>query len=178
MSEQVNLLQEVREVKKEKNRLFSLSFLFLLLTIIVSVVLLLLMFYLKTEEGGIANSQIEGSQSIAQFENKKILHQSVKERLSTVSKLLQNRNVLTDRFLGVIEIIPKSVDLTSVDISGNSMKISLSSTSLIHLNDFLEKNLKKLPVDADLKVKRVQIDSAGVQTINGTYLVGVTIEFL
>lgn len=177
MSDQVNLLQETKVVKKEGGKLLSLSFLFLLLTVIIAVGILLYLFYLKTQEGNIITNQTESISSLSQFQDKKIMYQSTKERLASISQLLLTKNVQTDRFIDLATVIPSDVSISALSLSGNTAKLTLSSSSLSSINEFLEINLEELPENPELKIRRIQIDNLGIQSDSGVYSVGITIEF-
>lgn len=177
MSEQVNLLQQVKILKKENNKLLTFSFLFLLITIVVAVSILLYLFFLKNQEGTIIDSQAESRSSFVALQDKKIMYQSTKERLLAISELMKTKNIQVNRFIGVSLVIPVQVEISTLSISGDVAKMTLVSTSLVALNEFLERNLEELTVREGLGIRRIQIDSLEVQGDQGQYSVGVTIEF-
>lgn len=177
MNEQINLLQEVREVKKERSFFLSISLLFLLITVIIAIGMGLYVFFLKTQEVRLSSAQSQSSNNISQFKDKKIMYQTIKERLALISTLLQKKNHVTDRFLAVLQTIPQSVSISNLTMSGNTMKMTLESENLLNVNEFLEKDLAAITLDDNLNVKRVQIDSLGIQNVNGVYSVGISLEF-
>lgn len=177
MSDQVNLLK-IKEVKEGKSKLVSVSFLFLLITVVLAVGMLLYLFILKNQEKNLIDAQAQNSQELAQFKDKKILYLSTEERIKQIVELLQTKDKITNRYLGVSQIIPGSVTIENLSISKNTANLTLSSLSLSAINDFLERNLKELPADNVLQVKRVQIDSLGVRESEGFYSVGISIEFM
>lgn len=177
MSQEVNLLQQTKVAKREGGKLFTFSLLFLLLTVLVTVILLLYLFFLKTQEGTIINSQTESVATLSQFQDKKIIYQSTKERLAAIQQLLSTKDIQTGRFVEIAAVIPQQVEISSLDLSGNTAKMTLTSPSLSSLNEFLERNLEQLPQKEGFGVRRIQIDSLGVQSELGEYSVGITMEF-
>lgn len=177
MSEEVNLLKQPKIVTKEKNILLILSLLFLLLTIAVTVIMLVFSLYLKNEEGALIDRQAENAAILNEFQDKKVMYQSTKERVLAVAQLLQEKDIFTDRFLEVSSAIPQNVSISVLDMEGNAAKMVLLAESLSPLNTFIEEGLPTLPEKPELGIRRIQIDSVGVQKDAKQYSVGVTIEF-
>jgi len=177
MSDQVNLLK-IKEVKERRSKLLSLSFLFLLIVVGVAVIMLLFLFFLKNEQKNLIDAQAQNSQILAQYKDKKVLYLSAKERMKQIVALFQTKDTITNRYLGLSQVIPGNVSIDNFSISGSTATLTLSSENLAAINDFLERNLKDLSSNSALHVRRVQIDSLGVQQAEGFYSVGVTIEFM
>jgi hypothetical protein len=62
-------------------------------------------------------------------------------------------------------------------MEGNVSKMILSSESLSALDTFIEDGLSALPKNEELGIRRIQIDSVGVQKDGRQYSIGITIEF-
>jgi type II secretory pathway component PulM len=173
----VNLLKTDKLQVKKKASFFYLSILVLLIVVLITVLILLYLLFLKSSIASTINSQNKELSILKSEQGKKIKILTTKERLATIKKIVPGNSIPEDRLNIVLSSIPASISIDKLEMIDTVMNITISSISLSVLNTFLNSDLSELPKKKDSQVKKIEIQSFGLNSKGTNYSSDIKITF-
>lgn len=150
--------------------LFSLIFL-----IAVSIII-----YRITLNVKFSNLDTEYNNKTAQIntvKDRKVKLAIIHDRLADAVKIKSKRPDINSRVVAVQNIIPNGVSLQAIETKANKILFSVSSTSLSNLNLLIEQKILSIKKVNKNPIKRIQMDSFGLNAEKLVYTAAFTIEF-
>jgi hypothetical protein len=97
--------------------------------------------------------------------------------LATIKKIVPGNSIPEDRLNIVLSSIPASISIDKLEMIDTVMNITISSISLSVLNTFLNSDLSELPKKKDSQVKKIEIQSFGLNSKGTNYSSDIKITF-
>jgi short subunit fatty acids transporter len=174
--EDVNLLTQKKQEGKN-NTLFTSTLLILLVVILVTVSMILYMLYLRTNISNISKEETRSVSEMQKYNDKRAKHLAIKDRLSTVGKILKQNGILQERINLLLQSFPSAVAVESINASGMVVGVKLYSQDLGVFDNLLDNDLKSIPGLENSHVKKIDVDKFGKTGSNSGYSVDIRFTF-
>lgn len=175
MKNQINLVSTKSGVKNELKKSFLISIILLGFVVILSIFTSAYNLILSND---LSNAQLEENsiknKIAASPQKAKIL--LIQDRLQNIDKIIKSRKDINNKVISILEIIPESANIESVNISDKSLSIVLSSDNLSEYNLLLDK-IYAFPKNYN-NIKNVTMHSFDFNKKTGKYNLGLNFDFL
>lgn len=165
----INLLrtegQEDVKTSKRKFILHVISLVFLSFVGIVSIVLFIISNRISPE--AIRQQQDKIIKSITLQKDKQAKYGLLVDRLSSVNQILKTRKNYTKTLNALVAIVPSGLVTTGLSVENSDISMTVSSTSLSPINDFLTKLLDL--VSKKYLIRDMTIETLTVDRVTGNY---------
>lgn len=162
MEEEINLIGgNVKKKNPIKRGLFFNAALgFLGVTVVISIIITVITFTLNSKLTSITGSQnsVIASDVRGEADAKRVQILTLHERLSSIGKITPTDKTLDDRLKLIVDAIPADIVVSSLQIEGNKISVSISSPDLAVFNDLFNTNIKQAVSAPKAEIKKVVID--------------------
>ncbi len=177
MKQTINLASGKKSVDSALRKVFIASVALFCLVVLLSFTLIVYRLFLKNSFEELDNKEKKLNEQILANVDKRDKLVEIKGRLDDIRKILSRRLPMNARVASLTEIIPDDVTVETINGTDVDIQISLESENLSTLNDLVEQKIANLAQDKKRKIKKIQMQSFGLNPKTLKYSVTFTITF-
>lgn len=178
MKNSINLVSKKRKPSKFHKRFLITSIAFFSIIFVVSVGFIGYRFFLQSEAGDLKTEESRLIAIVNQDLDKKSKFLTVRERLSEIQKIINQRKNLNSKIESASNVIPSDVEVTLVDGTEEKIKLRVTAKNLVSLDSLIEKRIAEYANDKKKGIKRVEMTSFGLNPESLQYFANFVIEFI
>lgn len=178
MKTSINLVSKKRKPSEFHKRFLIASIVFFSIIFVVSAGFIGYRFFLQNEVGNLKTEESGLIAMVNQDLDKKSKFLTVRERLSEIQKIINQRKNINNKIKGVSGIIPSDVEVNLVDGDENEIKLKVTAKNLVSLDSLIEKRIAEYANDQKKGIKRVEMTSFGLNSESLQYFANFVIEFI
>ncbi len=157
--EEINLSSGRDDRKKLVKQFLSPAFIFFAAVFAIAVILIAFLFFLRVELSSLVFQSRNVRAQIDSLSTKKGKLLISVERLSSIRKIIGDRNDLDTLLASVLNEIPDTFNLDAISSTTEELVIVLSSDSLSEFANLLSERIPKMTSNKALGIESVKIDS-------------------
>lgn len=177
MKQSINLALGRKSVDNALKKVFIASVAAFCLTVLISFSLIAYRLILKNSYDDLESKEQKLNQQILSMEDKRDKLVETKSRLDDVRRIISRRLPMNARISSLAQVIPDDVSVTTISGTDVNIQISLESDNLATLNDLVEQKIVTLAQDKKRKVKKIQMQSFGLNPKTLKYGITFVITF-
>lgn len=177
MKKGINLTLGKKSVDNALNKVFFVSVALFCLTILVSFSLIVYRLILKNSFDELDKKEQKFNQQILGMEDKRDKLIDMKGRLDDIRKIISRRLPMNSRITSLSELIPEDVTVNNISGTDVDIQIALESDNLSTLNDLVEQKIVDLAQDKKKKIKKIQMQTFGLNPKTLKYSITFSIIF-
>lgn len=177
MKQGINLTLGKKSVDNALRKVLFASAALFCLTILISFSLIVYRLILKNSFEDLDQKEQKLNQQILGMEDKRDKIVETKGRLDDVRKIISRRLPMSARVAYLAEVIPDDVTVDNINGTDVDIQISLESDNLSTLNDLVEQKIVALAQDKKKKIKKIQMQSFGLNPKTLKYSITFSIVF-
>lgn len=175
MKAQINLATPIT-INRNKRYFFLISLGVFGLCFVLAMILLSYSLVLNNSYTALTNKEASLKAQLAQVGQKKVEYLTVKERLSSIQKILNLRQNLNTNLVDVVNIFPDSVTISTLNVTPTSVVLTANSSNLGALNSIMETVIPKFEKE-NKNLKTVQMSSFNQDPNTLAYSVSLQFTF-
>lgn len=177
MKQGINLTLGKKSVDNALRKVFFASVALFCLTILISFSLIVYRLILKNSFDDLDRKEQKLNQQILGMEEKRDKLVETKGRLDDIRKIIARRLPMSARITSLSQVIPEDVTVNNISGTDVNIQISLESDNLSTLNDLVEQKIVALAQDKKKKIKKIQMQSFGLNPKTLKYSITFAIVF-
>lgn len=178
MKSSINLASQKKEMTTHVvRRLFLYSIVIFSAAFLFALSLLSYNFFLKSQLASAQGESDKIKQQIATLSTTEAKVVALRERLVLADKLLTTRSDLGSKIVSIINVIPQSITINSIDAGEKSFGLQVSSRNLFALNSLVEEGVGSLVKNKSYGITKADLSSFKVDTKNGNYILSLQLYF-
>lgn len=177
MKQGINLTLGKKSVDNALRKVFFASVTLFCLTILISFSLIVYRLILKNSFDDLDQKEQKLNQQILGMEEKRDKLVETKGRLDDIRKIIARRLPMNARITSLSQVIPEDVTVNNISGTDVNIQISLESDNLSTLNDLVEQKIVALAQDKKKKIKKIQMQSFGLNPKTLKYSITFAIVF-
>ncbi len=177
MKKGINLTLGKKSVDNALRKVFFASVALFCFTILISFSLIVYRLFLKNSFDELDKKEQKFNQQILGMEDKRDKLIDMKGRLDDIRKIISRRLPMNSRITSLSEVIPEDVTVNNISGTDVTIQISLESENLSTLNDLVEQKIVALAQDKKKKIKKIQMQTFGLNPKTLKYSITFSIIF-
>ncbi len=177
MKKGINLTLGKKSVDNALRKVFFASVALFCFTILISFSLIAYRLILKNSFDELDKKEQKLNQQILGMEDKRDKLIDMKGRLDDIRKIVSRRLPMNSRITSLSEVIPEDVTVNNISGTDVTIQISLESENLSTLNDLVEQKIVALAQDKKKKIKKIQMQTFGLNPKTLKYSITFSIIF-
>ena len=177
MKKGINLTLGKKSVDNALRKVFFASVALFCFTILISFSLIVYRLFLKNSFDELDKKEQKFNQQILGMEDKRDKLIDMKGRLDDIRKIISRRLPMNSRINSLSEVIPEDVTVNNISGTDVTIQISLESENLSTLNDLVEQKIVALAQDKKKKIKKIQMQTFGLNPKTLKYSITFSIIF-
>lgn len=177
MKKGINLTLGKKSDDNALRKVFFASVALFCFTILISFSLIVYRLFLKNSFDELDKKEQKFNQQILGMEDKRDKLIDMKGRLDDIRKIISRRLPMNSRITSLSEVIPEDVTVNNISGTDVTIQISLESENLSTLNDLVEQKIVALAQDKKKKIKKIQMQTFGLNPKTLKYSITFSIIF-
>ena len=176
MKENINLVTQRKVNKRTFRRLFLVSFTVFLGVFLFAFGMLLYIMNLQSNLPPLETRAKQLKDSIEALSDKKEKVLIVKERLSSVEKIISQRKTVDTKVTEILKNFPDNISINTLGATDEKVSFRLVSQSLFDLDDLVNSKIPAFSKTSKIDVKRVDFTGFTVNK-SGGYTISLDFHF-
>ncbi len=178
MKNSINLVSKRRRPGKFHRRLFIVSVIFFSIAFLISAGLIGYSLILGGQLEVLKSDETKLIAAVNLDPEKKVKFLTVKERLSEIQKILNERKNLNNRINTVSAVLPQDLGISLIESDEQQIKLRVTAPDLVSLNNLIEEKIESYATEQNRGVKRIEMTSFGLNPNTLLYEATFSIEFI
>jgi len=176
MKAKINLAtKRIVQVKKLR-KFFLSSVIFFGISTGATLFLLLVNFFTNLQISNLLEKKTTLEADVGRYKSVRDALLGTQERLGQIRSVLSERQDAGSKISSTLEVIPSTVTVKSIQYDENEISVAVSSSSLIALQDLIEKELPQLQSSGKKYIGSVAVGDFRVDSENLEYLSSFTVS--
>lgn len=177
MKKGINLSLGRKRVDTFFRKIFVASAALFCIVVVISILLITYRLILKATYDSLDQKEQQLNGQLLALTDKKDKLLETKSRIVEIKKILASRAPVTARMQTITEIVPLDSTVSGLSGTDEDMEVSLESESLASLNALIEQKVIEIAQDKKKGIKKVEMQSFGLNPKTLNYSVSITISF-
>lgn len=178
MKSNINLASQKKEITTHViRRLFLYSIVTFFSVFLLTFSLLAYNFFLKSQLSIAQSESDKLKQQIATLSTTEAKIVALRERLTLADKLINTRSDLGSKIISILNVVPQSISINSIDAGENTFGLQVISKNLFALNSLIEEGVGTLVKTKSYGITKADISSFKVDTKNADYILSLQLYF-
>jgi len=175
MKAKINLAtKRIVQVKKLR-KFFLSSIIFFSISTGITLILLLINFSINLQISKLNEQQAAMGIEAGRYKSVKEMVLGTQERLGQIRSVLSERHDAGSKINAVVGIIPSSIQIKSMEYDENEIRLTLSSDSLVALQNLIEEKLPQLQNEGSRDIGSITVGDFRVDVENLAYTTSLSI---
>lgn len=176
MKSQINLVTPQKVTKRALRRLYLVSLFSFLVSFSIAVLLLIFTFVLNSNVSSLTARISDTNHKISLISDKKGKELFIKDRLTSIQKIIKSRKNINDKLAPIVDVIPQNVEINSISAQGEVATIQVTAQSLATLDSIINNKIFSYAAASKNIIRKVDIGNFGVS--NGAYSASLDFYFI
>lgn len=177
MKKGINLSLGRKRVDNVLKKVFYVSVGAFCLAVVISLGLIAYRLILKSSYDSLDQKEQQLNVQLLELQDKRDKLTETKSRIVEIKQVIAKRAPVTGRIQTLSDLVPVGSTVTTINGSDVDMKLSLESDSLSSLNELIEKRIEEAAREKAKGIKRVDMNSFGLNPKTLQYSVSLGITF-
>ncbi len=177
MKKGINLALGKKSVDNALRKIFIASVAVFCFTVVISFSLIVYRLILKNNFEALDQKEQGLNAQIISMQEKRDKIIETKSRLDDIRKILSKRLPMNTRIGLLSDVIPEDASVNSINGTDVDMKLSLESDNLSTLNELVEQKITALARDKKRGIKKIEMQSFGLNPKTHKYSITFGITF-
>jgi hypothetical protein len=144
---------------------------------VIAIACLVYTFILNLQVSSLEATKNDLETQIGKLSSEKLNVLLLKERLTSIDKVLHGRIDLNPKMQIVLSLLPDTVQIGSIETDSRHIAVTVQSPRLSDLNTVLEERLTNFTKKPGLQIGKIDLDSAGLDTTTGRYYAILNLQY-
>jgi len=178
MKDSINLVSKRRKPNAFHKRFFIASIIFFSLMFLISAGLIAYRFTLIAKLNSLKDEEQVLTARVNLNPEKKVKFLTVRERLSEIQKVLNQRKNINAKIESLSETLPFDVGVNLIEGDESKIRLRVEAADLASLNTLIEQKIEEYAQERNRGIKRIEMNRFGLNSSSLLYEATFTIEFI
>jgi hypothetical protein len=177
MKSGINLTTGRKQVNAIYKKAFYISVGIFAFTVVISIALIGYRLILNNSFNSLSNQEQTLNSQILSLQEKMTKYVQTQQRLKDARTIIAKRSATNQKIDEVTKIVSGSAQLTDISGSDDSVEMTVQSDNLASLNDLMEQKILELSKDKKKGIKKIDIESFGLNPKTLIYQAVFEVDF-